>query len=381
MHINAHTTTPTQTQHPTQNETTSKPKSNNTSLNIILAGDLQHTTNNPLHRTTAILPTPPHNILDLATQTLQLHSVIPHRHPEECYHTRMGYHGAAGIDHIMAPTNLIHNNQPCGVDHTPRTHLIPTDHAMVFADLPLQLYNKDLPQHIPTQYLYKHVADIPLNLSTNPNNQEDKILTLDNSIMTEEEHKQAKNTLSALHKAHNNPDPQQSLQNALKALDNLDANTSKATRKLQNDKTAPNWTCIPRTNQNRIHLDKAYSQMRQGVEQIFHICDLTHNSVNDPIMQERQRIKQTLQNSYQHTPTHKPPASQACQTTLLNIHNTIARTTAIHTYASQHLKQPNDTHIKLTQQAHRAIHTITPHLLQRAKQLDTNLAQRKRKRQ
>ena len=208
-------------------------------LIIILAGDQQHTTNNPLHRTTAILPTPPHNILDLATQTLQLHSVIPHRHPEECYHTRMGYHGAAGIDHIMAPTNLIHNNQPCGVDHTPRTHLIPTDHAMVFADLPLQLYNKDLPQHIPTQYLYKHVADIPLNLSTNPNNQEDKILTLDNSNMTEEEHKQATNTLSAIHKAHNNPEPQQSLQNTLKALDNLDANTSKATQKLQKDKTTP----------------------------------------------------------------------------------------------------------------------------------------------
>ena len=197
--------------------------------------------------------------------------------------------------------------------------------------------------------------------------------------MTEEERKQSKRILSALHKAHHNPDPQQSLLNALKALDTLDANTIKATRKLQKDKKIPKCTCIPCTNQNRIHLDKAYSQMRQGVEQIFHICNLTHDSANDPIMQERQRIKQTLQNSYQHTPTHKPPASQSCQTTLLNIHNTISRTTAISTYASQHLKQPNDTHIKLTQQAHRAIHTITPHLLQRAKTIDTNLSQRKRK--
>ena len=233
----------------------------------------------------------------------------------------MGHHGEAGIDHIMTPANLTHNNHPCGVDHTPRTHLIPTDHAMIFAALPLQLYDEHLHQHIPTQYLYKHVADIPLNLSTNPNNQEDKILTLDNSIMTEEENKQAKNIISALHKAHDNPDPQQSLQNALQALDNLDANIIKATQKIQKDKIIPKWTCIPRTYQNLIHLDKAYSQMRQGVEQIFHICDLTHNSENDPIMKERQRIKQTLQNSYQHTSTHKTPASQACQTTLLNIHN------------------------------------------------------------
>jgi len=350
-------------------------------LIIILAGDLQHTTNNPLHRTTKILQTPPHNILDLATQTLKLHSIIPHRHPEENYHTRMGYHGAAGIDHIMAPANLTHNNLPCGVDHTPRTHLIPTDHAMLFADLPLQLHNTQLPQHTPTQYLYKHISNIPLTLSTNPINQEDKILTLDNSTMTEEETKQAKNTLSNLHKAHDKPDPQQSLQNALQALDTLDDNTIKATRKLQRDKTTPKWTCIPRTNQNRKHLDTAYSQMRQGVEQIFHLCDLTHDSPNDPIMQERQRIKKNIQNSYQHTPAHKPSATQACQTTLLNIHNTIARTTAISTYASQHRKQPNDTHIKLTQKAHQAIHTLTPHLLQRAKQLDINLSQRKRKRQ
>ena len=137
----------------------------------------------------------------------------------------MGYHGAAGIDHIMAPAKLTHNNHPCGVDHTPCTHLIPTDHAMIFADLPLQLYNKHLPQHIPTQYLYKHIDDIPLNLSTNPNNQEDNILTLDTSIMTEEERKQSKSILSALHKSHDKPDPQQSLQNALKSLDTLDANT------------------------------------------------------------------------------------------------------------------------------------------------------------
>ena len=115
------------------NQTTHHKEHHN--LKIILAGDLQHTTNNPLHRTTEIIPTPPHNILDLETQTLQLQSVKPHRHSEEFYHTRMGYHGAAGIDHIMAPANLTHNNHLCGVDHTPRQNNSPNITTLTYTNL------------------------------------------------------------------------------------------------------------------------------------------------------------------------------------------------------------------------------------------------------
>jgi len=180
-------------------------------LQLLILGDLQHTVKNHLHRSTPILPPPPHNILDFATTCHQLNSVIPHRHPNKSYYTRIGNHGSAGIDHIMAPQNLANAPHSSGINHTPRTHAIPSNHALIYADFPLQL-NTDIPTHHPeTKYLYKAVASIPLTLHTNPQNPNEQQFIPDGKLMTEEEHDQANSTITSLHNAHNQPAPQRYL--------------------------------------------------------------------------------------------------------------------------------------------------------------------------
>ena len=198
--------------------------------------------NNPLHRSTTILTPPPHNILDFAMNCHQLKSVIPYRHPNQQYHTRLGNHGVAGIDHIMAPYELANAPLPSGINHSARTHAIPSDHALIYADFPLQLTTNTPTQDTDTKYLYKAVASIPLTLRTNPQNPNDTQLIPDGKLMTNEEHDHAINTIATLKRAHSQPEPQQSLQHANDALDQLDQNTQISTTMLQKDPNSQPWS-------------------------------------------------------------------------------------------------------------------------------------------
>jgi len=108
----------------------------------------------------------------------------------------------------------------------------------------------------------------------------------DGKLMTYEEHDHATNTIAALKCAHNQPEPQQSLQHDNDALDQLDQNTQTATTMLQKYPNSQSWSCIPHTAKNRLLLDQAYTKLQQGIEQIFTICELTKNSSHDPSTQK-----------------------------------------------------------------------------------------------
>jgi len=336
-------------------------------LQIIIIGDLQHTMNNPLHRSTTILTPPPHNLLDFAINSNQLKSVIPHRHPDQKYHTRLGNHGAAGIDHIMAPHELANAPLPSGINHSVRN-----------ADFPLQLTINTPTQDTDTKYLYKAVASIPLTLRTNPQDPNDTQLIPDGKLMTDEEHDHAINTIATLKRAHSQPEPQQSLQHANDALDQLDQNTLKATTRLQKDHKSQPWSCIPRTAKNRLLLDQAYTNLRQGIEQIFTICELTQNSSRDPVNTERQRI--ITQHTINITKPPPTPPNRPSQLTIQHINNTRARIKAIIKYSCQHQHNPSKEHTKLTHNAHRTTHKIAPTLIHLAELMDKTSSQKKAKR-
>jgi len=95
----------------------------------------------------------------------------------------------------------------------------------------------------------------------------------------------------------------------------------------------------PRTSENVLLLDQAYTKLRKGVEQIFNICDLTQNNTIDPIIIERQRI------TTRHTNNNNKPQSITpritCQLTIQTIKNNIARKTSIIKYSQQHQQHPD----------------------------------------
>jgi len=275
----------------------------------------------------------------------------------------------------MAPQHLANAPHSRGINHTPCTHAIPSDHALIYAEFPLQL-NTNTPMHIPgNKYLYKAVASIPLTLHTNPQNPNEKHIIPDGKLMTEEEHDQAISTINALHNAHNQPTPQQYLKESNNALDQLDNNTHIETTELQQDQKAQPWKCIPHTSNNRLLLDQAYTKLRKGVEQIFTICDLTQNNTIDPIIIERQRIT-TGHTNNNNKPQPIPPRF-TCQLTIQTIKNNIACTTAIIKYSQQHQQNPDKEHTQNTHEAHWAIHKNAPNLIHLSNFLDKNFSQKK----
>ena len=184
----------------------------------------------------------------------------------------------------MAPPHLTNTPHASGINHTTRTHAIPSYHALIYADFTLQL-NTNTPNHeLDTKYLYKEVASIPLTLHTNPQNPTETHLIPDGKLMTEEEHDQAITTMKALSNAHNKSTPQKYLKESNDALDQIDNNTHIATTELQQNQQAHPWKCIPHTYENHLLIDQAYKMLRKGVEQIFTICDLTQNNTIDPII-------------------------------------------------------------------------------------------------
>lgn len=164
-------------------------------INIIIAGDLQHTLQNPLQRIGPILSPPPYDILTYATMKLQLTSIIPTHHSTTQYTTHIGVHNAAGIDHILIPHPLIHKTIQCAVDHTQALHQIPTDHFLIYADI------KIFPTHKPTipckqtKYLYNQLATIPLMEHGNG-------YTPDKTKLTQDELQRARTVLDKIRKAH-----------------------------------------------------------------------------------------------------------------------------------------------------------------------------------
>ena len=133
----------------------------------------------------------------------------------------------------MAPPHLANTPHASGINHTPRTHAIPSDHALIYADFTLQL-NINTPDHDPdTKYLYRTVASIPLTLHTNPQTPNETHLIPDGKLMTDEEHDQAITTMKALANANKQPTTQKLLKGSNDALDQLDNNTHIATTEQQ----------------------------------------------------------------------------------------------------------------------------------------------------
>ena len=115
----------------------------------------------------------------------------------------------------MASPHLANTPHSSGINHTPRTHAIPSDHTLIYTDFTLQL-NTNTPNHDPdTKYLYKSVASIPLTLHTNPQNPNETHLIPDGKLMTEEEHDQSITTMNSLYNAHNQPTPQNTTKNQM----------------------------------------------------------------------------------------------------------------------------------------------------------------------
>ena len=153
------------------NQTIQKHTTTHPNHNTIILGDLQHTLNNTMHRTTPLLPPPPHDILTLGTNKWGLVSIIPHVHPTRPYLTRTGRQGSAGIDHILTKTTLINPQTVCGTDHTHTTQLIKSDHALIFADIPIiPTATAHKPTHT-TKYHYKQIDQIPIKMPNTTNKQ------------------------------------------------------------------------------------------------------------------------------------------------------------------------------------------------------------------
>lgn len=107
-----------------------------TTTQILISGDFQHTLPNPLHRTTKLLPPPPHDILTQSINKLGFTSIIPHTYPNQTYLTRTGHKGSSGIDHIVTSPNISSQHTNCGIDKSHSPHLIFSDHSLIYADIP-----------------------------------------------------------------------------------------------------------------------------------------------------------------------------------------------------------------------------------------------------
>ena len=106
-------------------------------LTLIIIGDFQHTIhNNTLHRMGKQQPPPPADILTPCLQSpIHLVSVIPSQHPTAPYHTWSSHSGSgqAGLDHILAAPEHIHQACSCGIDRELSRAYLKSDHYLIYA--------------------------------------------------------------------------------------------------------------------------------------------------------------------------------------------------------------------------------------------------------
>ena len=134
-------------------------------IKTIVLGDLQHTINNSHHqRMGPIQPSLKGDLLHLLLKPPHsLQSIISSIHSQHPYHTWNSHsnHGKAGLDHILTTHNAISPANPCGIDQHTIPQLQPSDHFLIYSDIPIKCAPH---QHTCTptlRYQYRAVASAP----------------------------------------------------------------------------------------------------------------------------------------------------------------------------------------------------------------------------
>ena len=176
-------------------------------------------------------PPPPADILTPCLQSpIHLVSVIPSQHPTAPYHTWSSHSGSgqAGLDHILAAPEHIHQACSCGIDRELSRAYLKSDHSLIYATFALSCPNTAPTPPSSTRYQYRKVSSIPL-IKTYPTGPDDNSppwfapKTL--GILPDEVNANAK-MHDALLLAHEHPLVQHHLLQASKHLNQLDLHLS-----------------------------------------------------------------------------------------------------------------------------------------------------------
>lgn len=252
------------------NKTIKLAKSTYHNPKIILLGDLQHTLNNTTHRTITLLTAPPHNILNLSTSRHNLTSIIPEIQPNIPYLTHTGNKAMAGIDHILTKKQHVKQITTCGIDKNTTGYIIPSDHAMVFTDMSIIPEPQTQTTHKQIKYLYKHIDQIPLIMNeteqmTNTHRRTAKLVHPRQTVTNQNRVETSNTYHKKIYQANEHHITKKHIRKTELAINTLQEHTQSIASQNNTQQHNENETpkIIPRTQQERKLLDKAYKHVRK----------------------------------------------------------------------------------------------------------------------